>query len=261
MNRSAALIWQKPLPDWRQRMAACVRTAAASRTTATRIFFRADDVGVPGDLFKEMIGLFIQHDTPLNLAVVPVWLTATRWRAMASAGRKAPHLWCWHQHGWRHHNHEPRGKKQEFGPARSLDALRRDLDRGRRRLETLLGPSFYPVFTPPWNRCSLQTLRYLHQAGYRAVSRSRASRPACPRGFTDAAVDVDLHTRKDPTPTAGWDAFLDALARGLRRPVCGLMLHHQRMNASAFEGLDCLLALLKDQRRFVWEDFRGLCPS
>ncbi|MDJ0667415.1 MAG: hypothetical protein QNJ61_09055 [Desulfobacterales bacterium] len=260
MIRNAALIWQKPLPDWRQKMTVCVREAAAARTTATRVFFRADDVGVPGDRFSEMIGLFIQHDTPLNLAVVPAWLTAPRWRALQHAGRAAAHLWCWHQHGWRHHNHESRGKKQEFGPARSPGALRRDLDRGRRRLETLMGPSFYPVFTPPWNRCSIQTLDYLHQAGYRAVSRSRASRPACPAGFKDAAVDVDLHTRKDPTPAAGWDAFLEALARGLRRPVCGLMLHHQRMNANALEGLACLLALLKEQRRFVWEDFRGLCP-
>ena len=149
MDRRAALIWRKPLPDWRQRMTTCVYEAAAARTTATRIFFRADDVAVPGERFREMIGLFEQHGVPLNLAVVPAWLTAPRWRALKHAGRAAAHLWCWHQHGWRHHNHEPRGKKQEFGPARSPGALRRDLERGRRRLEALMGPSFFPVFTPP----------------------------------------------------------------------------------------------------------------
>ncbi len=260
MDRTAALIWRQPLSDWRQRLAACVRASAAAHSRVTRVFFRADDVAAPGERFGEMIGLFMRHEAPLNLAVVPAWLTRARWRALQRTGRDAAQLWCWHQHGWRHHNHEPQGKKQEFGPARSFDALQKDLDCGRRRLEELMGPSFFPVFTPPWNRCTAETLRYLHQAGYRAVSRSRSSRPACPRGFADIAVDVDLHTRKDPTPAAGWDTLLEELAHGLRRPVCGLMLHHQRMNPNALEGLDCLLGLLKDERRFVWEDFRGLCP-
>lgn len=259
MDETAAAIWRQPPPDWRPQLAACIRDAAAARSAATRVFFRADDVAVPGGRYRDMIRIFSHHEVPLNLAVVPAWLTKPRWQALSHIGRAANHLWCWHQHGWRHHNHEPCGKKQEFGPARANAALHADLDRGRQRLESLMGSRFVPVFTPPWNRCSAETLDYLHRTGYNAVSRSRGSRPACPRGFRDLAVDIDLHTRKDATAAAGWDALLAGLSQGLTRPNCGFMLHHQRLNAKALAALDYLLSQLKRHARFECEDFRSLC--
>ena len=256
---AAAAIWRKPLPDWQPRLDACIRAAAAARSSATRVYFRADDVAVPGGPYRDMIRVFSRHAVPLNLAVVPAWLTAVRWQALLHIGRETDHLWCWHQHGWRHQNHEPAGKKQEFGPARTMRALNDDLDRGRRRLEGLMGARFTPVFTPPWNRCSAVALEGLQQMGFMAVSRSRNSEPACPRGFQDLAVDIDLHTRKDAAAEAGWRGLLAALSQGLTQPACGFMLHHQRMNANALAALDCLLTLLKRHPRFVFEDFRSLC--
>jgi hypothetical protein len=258
-GHAVAAIWRTLVPDWQPRLAACIQDAATARTATTRIFFRADDVGVPGKRYREMVRVFARLDVPLNLAVVPTWLTAERWRALARIGREAAHLWCWHQHGWRHQNHEPRGKKQEFGPARDFGALRDDLDRGRHRLEDLLGPQFFPVFTPPWNRCSAEVLAHLHRTGYAAVSRSRGSRPACPRGFSDMAVDIDLHTRKDADPRGGWPTFLDELTHRLTNPTCGFMLHHQRMNPNAMAGLEYLITQLKQSQRFAFEDFRSLC--
>ena len=260
MVRGVAAIWRNPVIDRTQRLEACIRGAADARAATTRIFFRADDVAVPGAQFEDMIRIFTRHDVPLNLAVVPAWLTAARWRTLEHIGRQAPHLWCWHQHGWRHKNHERRGKKQEFGSARPPEALRQDLDRGRRRLERLLGARFYPVFTPPWNRCTAEVLTHLQQSGYTAVSRSPNSHPACPRGLADMVVDIDLHTRKDKNPENGWRAMLDALGRGLTNPVCGFMLHHQRMNSRALAGLDHLLRLLKNCKGFELVDFRQLCP-
>ncbi len=259
MKQTVSTIWRQPAPGWKTRLATCIRDAAAARTTPTRIYFRADDVAVPGNRFREMIQVFHHHDLPLNLAVVPAWLTAARWRALVAIGGETPHLWCWHQHGWRHQNHEPRGKKQEFGPARAPAALHRDLDRGRQRLESLMGDRFFPVFTPPWNRCTVAVLRHLRQRGYAAVSRSRGSRPASPRGLADLAVDIDLHTRKDEKVEDGWRALLQELARGLVQPSCGIMLHHQRMNPNALAGLDHLLGLLRACPRFEFTDFKGLC--
>jgi hypothetical protein len=257
-DSQVAHIWRNPPPDWMQRLEIGVRQAAAGAGT-TRIFFRADDVAVPGAQYRALIAIFVRHGLPLNLAVVPAWLTAARWQALEHIGRQAPRLWCWHQHGWRHHNHEPRGKKQEFGPARSDQSLFGDLDRGRHRLEGIIGLRFFPVFTPPWNRCAAPLLAQLPKAGYAAVSRSRGSRPACPRGFRDLAVDIDLHTRKDADAVCGWNALQAELARGLTKPLCGFMLHHQRMNARALAGLDHLLGLIKKFPQFVVEDFKSLC--
>ena len=76
------------------------------------IFFRDDDVAVPGRQFTQLRELFFKLRLPLNLAIVPAWLTRVRWQRILPSKQSAADLWCWHQHGWRHKNHESRGKKQ-----------------------------------------------------------------------------------------------------------------------------------------------------
>jgi peptidoglycan/xylan/chitin deacetylase (PgdA/CDA1 family) len=205
------------------------------------IFFRADDVGVPGYQFTRLVGLFRRHQVPLTLALVPAWLTATRWRRLLEISGRDPVLWGWVQHGWRHRNHAPQGKKEEFGPARASDAKRRDLLRGFERLSSLVGEALLPVFVPPWNRCDGETLTALRDLGFKALSRSLGARPAAPPGLPDYPVTVDLHTRREDDGEAGLLALLKELSEGLSRPLCGIMIHHQRMTEVAFAFLDLLL--------------------
>ena len=166
-------MWHTIPADLTSQVSRCIDAAAERLGQGPAlIFFRADDVGVPGKQFSRLVDIFSQNRVPLSLAVVPAWLTAARWTHLAKPGRHTPELWCWHQHGWRHMNHEETGKKQEFGSSRRRTAIRQDLVKGRRRLENLMGPKFYPVFTPPWNRCARDTLEHLHADRYAAVSRS-----------------------------------------------------------------------------------------
>ena len=102
------------------------------------IFLRADDVAVPGSQFSRLLNLFYDQRVPLCLAVVPAWLTHVRWQKIREVQQDAAHLWCWHQHGWRHINHQITGKKQEFGPHRSQFEIENDVIRGRQRLEDIL---------------------------------------------------------------------------------------------------------------------------
>lgn len=255
----AAIPFRTPLPaDWSGQLAACLASADERRPGPTRVYFRADDVAVPGGRFTQLAALFRRHAVPLGLAVVPAWLTPARWQALgrATAGKKD--LWCWHQHGWRHKNHEALGKKQEFGPARTTEAIAGDLARGRRKLETLMGPAFQPIFTPPWNRCSVDTLALLAEMGYKAVSRSRDSLPHAPPGLPDLAMDVDLHTGRAASAAAGRRQLTAALTAGLSRPLCGIMIHHPRMTPAAFVFLDRLLERLRWNERIRLVDLRDL---
>jgi hypothetical protein len=102
-----------------------------------------------------------------------------------------------------------------------------------------------PVFTPPWNRCDQETLGALQDMGYKAISRNLAAQPAVPPTLPDYAVNVDLHTRKERDSKSGWQGLLSELGDGLTRGFCGIMIHHQRMNAAAFDFLDILLPELK----------------
>ena len=190
---------------------------------AVYVFFRADDVAVPGHNVARLLALFTKYRLPISLAVVPAWLTGPRWGQLKKLGQNTPELLCWHQHGWRHLNHEKKGKKQEFGPSRSYDQIKRDIINGRDRLEIIMENSFYPVFTPPWNRCNLTTLKVLKELGYKAVSRIIDYGPPAPNGLVDFQVNVDLHTRKGGNPTEDWESLLAefsrASCRSFNRPV------------------------------------------
>lgn len=238
----------------------CVASGIEQKTARgdVVVFFRADDIAVPGILFSKLLALFDRYRIPLCLALVPAWLTKQRWLALQKRATDSPARWCWHQHGWRHVNHETKGKKQEFGPERTPAELECDIDRGRQRLEDLLGKYFFPVFTPPWNRCDEKALDVLKKLDYAAVSRSRGSRPVSPAGLPSIDVNVDLHTRKERTATAGWQKLFDELQRAIESGHCGIMIHHQRMNAAAFEFLGILIRTLAEHAEIKFMDFRDL---
>jgi hypothetical protein len=261
MKSFISSIWRQPPSDLAARIEACVRDARAHSVTAEPacIYFRADDVAVPGKPFYRMMALFSHYRVPLSLAVVPAWLTQERWNSLQNSGVRSASLWCWHQHGWRHANHETTGKNQEFGSARLYSELKEDLLKGKQRLQNILGNHFYPVFTPPWNRCNLKTLALLKEYRYLAVSRNRGALPASPGGnLPDLCVDVDLHTRKDKDPVSGWNRLFEVLEKDISSGRCGIMLHHQKMNAVAFGFLEILLKTLKGCKNIRLVNFKDL---
>ena len=249
MTHQSSSLWFYQPSDLISNIEHCIDIARGHAASKPKyVFFRADDVAVPGKRFARLLELFTEYEVPLSLAVVPAWLTRPRWQHLKELGKNKPSLLCWHQHGWRHINHEMNGKKQEFGPDRSITLVREDLIRGRSRLEDLMGKAFYPVFTPPWNRCSLDTLVLLNELGYHAVSRNLGSWPPAPDELPDFPVNVDLHTRKEADPVEGWDRLLDELGKAISSGLCGIMIHHQRMNNMAFSFIDILLKIFLDRK-------------
>jgi hypothetical protein len=179
--------------------------------------------------------------------VTPSWITASRW-AVLSQWAAGDDLWIWHQHGWRHMNHQLTGKKGEFGTDRSKEEKKTDIAKGRKRLEALLGDQFQPVFTPPWNRFDTETAEVLLELGYRSVSRSdgEMKKVHLPDRLPDIPINVDLHTRNEPTPATSLAALENELSQAISTGRAGIMLHHQRMNDQAFRFLDTLLSASKE---------------
>lgn len=223
-----------------------------------KLFFRADDIGVPSKNYSQMMALFLKYRIPLCLAVVPSWITRQRWEAMQDLVKKGGELFCWHMHGFRHTNHETKGKKQEFGPARPPGKLFDDLSKGHDRLAAIMGHRLTPVFTPPWNRCTRETMVLLKKMGFQGISRDHGSLPEPPPGFRDFPVHVDLHTRKEKNATEGWRQIQKALTTGMASPACGIMLHHMCMNEQAFIFLEYLLALIAGNRQIETVTYKDL---
>ena len=260
MPSNPPAIWRRLPSDLDSRIDKCIRSGCENAGPPGKVdlFFRADDVGVPGMQFARMMGLFAKYGVPLSLAVVPAWLTPDRWQYLNGFEKSNPSRWCWYQHGWRHVNHEAEGKKQEFGDGRSLSEIKRDLIRGKDRLELLMAEAFYPVFTPPWNRCSAKALQVLKDLGYAAVSRSRGSMPLSPGGLPDFYVSVDLHTRKERSAAVGWHNLMREFEQAIASCYCGIMIHHQVMNDAAFDFLEILLKALLNSPKIQLVNFKDL---
>ena len=242
MNTHPAAIWSAKPDGLRERLRRTLGEGLSEcRSASPGIFFRADDIGVPGKGFARLMALFMRFHTPLALAVVPAWLTPERWRAVRATGGEEGGLWCWHQHGWRHVSHAESGKKQEFDDRLGPGRIARDIHLGKARLQEVMGEDFFPGFTPPWNRCGAETLACLREAGFLFVSRSAGALPPSPPDLPDFAVNVDLHTRKEAVPEEGWENLLSEIRRGVASGACGVMIHHQRMNDAAYDFLELLL--------------------
>ena len=217
--------------------------ASPAEPTRVKVFFRADDIGVVSQSFIRLITLFKTYQVPLCLAVVPAWLTGARLDRFRQFCDITSSLWCWHQHGWQHKNHQQAGKKGEFGSFRSSFEIRADIIRGRDRLQRLFGSSFCPVFTPPWNRCNPETLLELKQAGFRAVSTdySSASSPQRSPLLPNMPINVDLHTRKEQDQSSCLENLGAEIEAAAAAGSVGFMIHHQRMNDESFLLMEGLL--------------------
>jgi peptidoglycan/xylan/chitin deacetylase (PgdA/CDA1 family) len=209
------------------------------------IFFRDDDAGWGDERLWALLDLFDRRSLPVDVAVIPAALhpaLAAELTVRARAGGVRLH-----QHGWAHVNHEPVGRKCEFGPSRDLPAQEADVARGQAVLRDAFGGLLDPVFTPPWNRCTADTVAALAANGIAVLSRDSTAAPlpdAGPAAVVEVPITVDWFGSRKGVRWTPYE-LADRLAAAVRsgRPV-GIMLHHAVTDSGELAALGALLALL-----------------
>jgi len=220
-----------------------VQDALDGATAPVRVFFRDDDAGWRDDRLLALLDVFEENALPVDLAVIPSALSAPLARELAN--RAGPHIGL-HQHGFTHRNHEPDGRKFEFGPARPARIQLEDIAAGARRLEDLLGDAVDPFFTPPWNRCTTATGEALRSLGFRVLSREARAVPLRIGGLEELPVHADWCRVRDgarATPEQIAALIESAVRLPGDRPR-GVMFHHAVMDRRDRERAGELLALL-----------------
>lgn len=230
------------MPEW----CTPIFLALAQRSTPCQVFFRDDDAGWADQALFALLDRFSAHGVPLDLALIPAALTrplagALLRRIAAGDGERLGI----HQHGFAHLNHEAEGRKWEFGPSRSYAEQRTAIEAGHALIAAEFGTLTDPIFTPPWNRCTEDTVRALTDLGFEALSRDSTAAPLAQHRLQEIPVTVDWCKMRRPGSSA--------TALGLRisaclesEPQCGIMLHHAAMDAADLALLDDLLPLLRD---------------
>jgi hypothetical protein len=223
------------------------------------LFFRDDDVDEDEDSLRKLLGVFLENEVPVNLQIIPDRLTPAAASLLLRHQGLRPDLFELNQHGWRHINHEREGRKCEFGPGRNFDEQLADIASGMKALEEALGAAFSLVFTPPWNRCTAETLRALDRLEFQGYSGFRSGEPVSDYGFRDVSVTLDLHCWKNGAVMKRADQIVSELIEQLRElDTIGIMLHHKVMDEAGFEFLSCLLEELSQSDVINFRQFKSL---
>jgi hypothetical protein len=230
---------------------------AEGRTVS--LFFRDDDVDEDEQRLYRLLRVFLYHEAPVNLEIIPGRLTKGAIRLLRQHQSYWPELLGLNQHGWRHVNHEQNGRKCEFGKSRSYDQQYADIAQGKKILEDVFGDTFFPAFTPPWNRCTAETHRAFDELGFAVFSKDNSHPRVTGYGFQEISVTLDLYRWKNGTAMKAPDEIVEELKTQicLSGPV-GIMLHHKVMDDTAFEFLDLLTAELRHHPAVRMHTFQSL---
>jgi hypothetical protein len=236
-----------------------LKSSLAQQAAPPRIFFRDDDVDEDEAALRRLLRLFLERNTPINLGVIPGRLTAACAGLLAESAGATPALVELNQHGWLHLNHEREGRKCEFGPSRTCAEQLADIALGRARMTEAFGPNWFPVFIPPWNRCTEETHRAIDHLGFRALSAKRGSSVVTGYRFEEISITLDLYRWNEGARLKSPEEVVDDLIAQLsRRQAIGVALHHKVMDERAFSFLASLLDTLASHPAARFHTFQSL---
>ncbi len=226
--------------DWLQPL----RQALDESSTPVAFFFRDDDAGWDDDSLFRLLDCFEETATPIDLAAIPMEVSTILGDELhRRAKRGAIGV---HQHGFTHVNHETTGRKCEFGSSRFRDLQRADISLGWGRLQDVVGDVVQPMFTPPWNRCTIDTAQALVDLGFSVLSRDATATPFRCSALREVPVTIDWF-KKDGGVQIDRDEIAARIAAEVRSggPV-GVMLHHAITTADDLASTANLVALLAE---------------
>jgi Polysaccharide deacetylase len=217
-----------------------------SKSRQARVIVRLDDLGRADDESEAFLSRLLRAGLFVSGQIVPAWLDkagADHLRSLARCGRLELA-----QHGWSHTNHALSGQRRyEFGPSRGRDEQSRDIRSGIRRLTRFLGSSVAPVFSAPWDRLNVNTLRVLAQEGFRVMTASeRVLRGrTIPRGLQAAPVTIHVIRRGSDDVRRLRPAA--AVAADIRRSrCCPIVVEFHAKEFASTEKMDEFTAMLLD---------------
>lgn len=221
-----------------------LRSVLGERAAPLDVFFRDDDADRDIPELRRLDAMFARHEAPVALAVIPGTLTPE----CAALLRSRPHIEP-HQHGWIHANHEPAGRKCEFGPSRTFEQQLIDIARGSQRMSELLGATWTRAFTPPWNRCTAETFRALDELGFLILSKDATSPRVAAHRFREVSIGIDIFRWQGGAKLKSEEELMAEFEKRAALPgPIGILLHHKVMDDAAFQLVDGLLERLRASR-------------
>ncbi|MCH9699688.1 MAG: DUF2334 domain-containing protein [Gammaproteobacteria bacterium] len=201
-----------------------------NKSTVVQCYFRDDDIGWDNSRLFEMLNIFRRYHVPIDLAVIPSCVSSELAKQLIARVDNEHQRIGFHQHGYRHANHQMTGRKSEFGDERSLHDQLEDIENGCLILKACFHEYLQPIFTPPWNRCSKQTLSALETLGFKILSRDISATLLDTESIREIPVHLDWFAKHKGT-RLDFNHLGEQLASFFHQyNSVGVMLHHQLMD-------------------------------
>jgi arsenate reductase-like glutaredoxin family protein len=214
-----------------------------------QIFFRDDDAGWENDKLFCLLDSFAQTNMPIDVAVIPENLDAELSSELLSRWQRNKRLLGLHQHGFSHANHELNGRKCEFGSIRLKSQQKDDIAKGRDRLQANFGEAVDPFFTPPWNRCTQDTVECLEELNFKILSRDFTATKLASSNLQQIPVHIDW-SKFIKQSTKPFSELGQAIVQNLTsNKITGIMLHHADMDSRDLESLAEMLTMLSNHQK------------
>lgn len=215
-----------------------------AKAEVTDFFIRDDDVGWAGDLLYKLTNRVFDLGVPIDFAIIPMALDSKSEKQLLDLKLQAPQLIGFHQHGYAHTNHQPQGRKCEFGEHRIKDQQRTDIMKGVNRLYAAFGDLPDSVFTPPWNRCNQNTVDVLLECGFEILSRDNTAQSLDTGSLQELPISIDWLKKRKGTRLSV-PAFLeDSNSHIVQNQRIGIMLHHEMMDEADIDLFSAFVSAL-----------------
>ncbi len=221
-----------------------VRVVLNQRSCQLNCYFRDDDAGWDDLTLFKLLDLFQLYAVPIDLAVIPKCLSKVLATELVLRISEYGHQIGLHQHGYNHSNHQSTGRKCEFGDCRTADQQFSDIVIGQRILKDCLGDYLQPMFTPPWNRCTQDTVDVLESLGFESLSRDYSAVLLQTDQLQEIPVHIDWFAKRKGVRLDFQMLGKQMAQRIQQHDSIGIMLHHQMTSADERAVLAELLELV-----------------
>lgn len=216
----------------------------------TKVFLRDDDAPWEIAHLEKLLARVANVGLTMDVATIPNDLTQKNVSALRNLQRCYGSTLRLHQHGFSHRNQETHGRKCEFGPGRSVAEQMQDIGTGKQRLADSFD-NIEPIFTPPWNRCTQDTVSALKAFNFKVLSRIEKSATLALEELDEVSVTIDWEKKKKGRPLndAEFAAYIcDAFSRNQQ---VGIMFHHAEMSKPNLDNASKLLKMLKNNGNVI----------
>ena len=233
-----------------------VKRALENRREPIKIFFRNDDAGIESARLFKLLDVCEKYAMPLDLAVIPKAVSVKFANKLRGRIAAQPSLFAIHQHGYAHLNHETENRKCEFGAARNKAQQFRDIADGQKILSIFFDELPQPIFTPPWNRCTLETGEVLRELGFKILSRESKAKPLQIEHLEEIPVSIDWFAKRKGVALKR-EEIGEILAEKIAAETqFGIMFHHAVMDATERKFTSEMFALFTQfqqiERHSIW---------